>query len=187
LLTGRAKISCQAAGSVLNLYCKNLYRKETTMQKFRIFLTSGVLIAALALGACAPKVGQADYNASSVRGIQHIHYGTVLSVRKVHIADNSGTMTTLGTLGGGVAGGVLGSLFGHGSGRVVAATAGALAGALLGYGGATALSGQDGYEITVHMDNGEMIAVTQGTDAVFHAGERVKVLSGSSGARVTPL
>ena len=43
-----------------------------------------------------------------------------------------------------------------------------------------------GVEITVRMDNGQTIAVTQeDTGEVFTVGERVRVLSGGGATRVT--
>lgn len=144
-----------------------------------------LMVLPLWLGGCAPKVGQGDYGSSRVGEAQRVRYGTVVSQRVVTIEDDSNTSTTVGTLGGGVAGGVLGSLIGGGSGRVVGAVAGAALGAAAGYGGAKALTTQKGYEITVKLDNGEVFAVTQGADMSFHQGQRVKVISGSSGTRVT--
>ena len=40
-------------------------------------------------------------------------------------------------------------------------------------------SRKDGLEITIRLDNGQIIAVTQEADESFRAGERVRVLSGS--------
>lgn len=154
-------------------------------------IVSCVLVAAMALplwlAGCAPKVGGSDYGSTGVRGVQSITYGTVQSVRVVHIEDDSRTGTTVGTLGGGVAGGVLGNLIGGGTGRTVATVGGALLGAAAGYAGSKALTGQQGYEITIKLDDGQLIAVTQGTDLEFSPGQRVKILSGSGSTRVTPI
>ncbi|MDQ5904811.1 MAG: outer rane lipoprotein SlyB, partial [Pseudomonadota bacterium] len=40
-------------------------------------------------------------------------------------------------------------------------------------------------EITVRLDNGQQTAVVQEGDEIFHAGERVRLLSGAGGTRVT--
>lgn len=43
-----------------------------------------------------------------------------------------------------------------------------------------------GVEVTVRLDNGRVVAITQGLDEVFNAGERVRVLTSADGqARVT--
>jgi outer membrane lipoprotein SlyB len=44
---------------------------------------------------------------------------------------------------------------------------------------------KDGLEITIKLDSGELIAVTQEADETFHPGERVRVLRGSGATRVT--
>lgn len=139
------------------------------------------------LGGCAPRMGQADYDSSSARTVHKVEYGTVKSYRVVHIEDDSHVAEAVGTVGGGVAGGVLGSLIGGGSGRVVATVAGAAIGAAAGYGGAKALTGQDGLELTLAMDDGREIVITQGTDMQFHQGQRVKVITGGGESRVTHL
>ena len=156
------------------------------MKKITALLMAVVLALPLAFGGCAPRVGGSDYDASRTRSAQSVNYGTVQSVRVVHIDDDSNTGAALGTVGGGVAGGVLGSLIGSGRGRTLATVAGAALGAGAGYAGSKALTGQEGYEIQVKLDSGDIIAVTQGTDISFTPGQRVKVLSGGGTTRVTP-
>jgi outer membrane lipoprotein SlyB len=160
--------------------------KEVSMrERVRISLSFCLALALLA-GGCAPRVGGSDYDASGVRTAQSVTYGTVQSVRVVSIHDDSETTSTLSTAGGAVAGGVLGNLVGGGAGRTVATVGGALLGAAAGYGGSKALTSQEGYEIMVKLENGSVIAVTQGTDMQFTPGQRVKVLSGGGSTRVTP-
>ena len=62
----------------------------------------------------------------------------------------------------GVVGGVLGSMVGGGTGRTLATVGGAVLGAGAGYAGGKALGTQDGYEITVDLDNGGSTVITQG-------------------------
>jgi outer membrane lipoprotein SlyB len=57
-----------------------------------------------------------------------------------------------------------------------------------GLGGAAAeeaVTRQRGVEITVKLDSGRMIAITQAADEEFKVGERVRVLSGGGTTRVT--
>lgn len=88
---------------------------------------AGVLIVFLLMPiggmvGCAPRVGGADYAGAETRQAQSVTYGTVLSVRTVHIEDDSNT--AMGAAAGGAAvGGVLGSLVGHNRGKVLATSA----------------------------------------------------------------
>lgn len=156
------------------------------MKQLTTLLMTALLALPLAFGGCAPRVGGSDYDASRTRTAQSVNYGVVQSVRVVHIEDDSNTGAALGTVGGGVAGGVLGSLIGGGKGRTLATVAGAALGAGAGYAGGKAMSGQQGYEIQVRLDSGDIIVVTQGTDISFTPGQRVKVLSGGGTTRVVP-
>ncbi len=76
-------------------------------------------------------------------------------------------------------------MVGRGKGSVLGAVVGALGGAA---GGALAEEGmtrQNGLEITVEMDTGETLSITQAADLQFHRGERVRVLHSPDGtARV---
>ncbi len=157
------------------------------MRKLITLLVAAGLSAMLLLGGCAPKVGGSDYKASDSGTMQNVNYGTVVDVRVVEINDDRGVNQTLGTVGGGVAGGVLGSLVGGGSGRTLATVGGAVLGAAAGYAGSELLTNQDGYEVTVELDAGGTVVVTQGADIAFSPGQRVKVLSGGGApARVVP-
>jgi outer membrane lipoprotein SlyB len=84
-----------------------------------------------------------------------------------------------------VVGGVAGSGVGGGRGQIVGGVLGAVVG---GVGGAAVEEGatrQPGIEVTVRLDSGRMIAVTQAADEQFKVGERVRILSGSGVTRVT--
>jgi outer membrane lipoprotein SlyB len=59
--------------------------------------------------------------------------------------------------------------------------AGGVAGAAIEEG----VTRQKGLEITVKLDNGRMIAITQAADEQFRPGERVRVLTGGGVTRVT--
>lgn len=156
------------------------------MKRLTALIMAAILALPLSFGGCAPRVGGSDYDASRTRTAQSVNYGTVQSVRVIHIDDDSNTGTTLGTVGGGVAGGVLGSLVGGGRGRILSTVAGAALGAGAGYAGSKALTGQEGYEIQVQLDSGDTLVVTQGADINFTPGQRVKVLSGGGTTRVVP-
>ena len=115
-------------------------------------------ITALLLSGCAGGVGGGDYARGQTRGVQEVQMGTVESVREVKI---EGTKSGVGTMAGAAVGGVAGAAAEEGSTR------------------------QKGLEITVKLDGGRMIAVTQAADEQFKVGERVRILSGSGVTRVT--
>jgi len=104
--------------------------------------------------------------------------GTVELVKSVKI---EGTKTPVGTLAGAAAGGALGSTIGSGTGKTVAVVLGAIAGGAAGSAVEEQATKKDGLEITVKLDNGEVISVVQEADVPFSVGERVRILKGPDG------
>jgi outer membrane lipoprotein SlyB len=148
------------------------------MKNYRLML---VAISALMLGACASQSGS-SYERSQTRGEQSVRLGVVESVRKVSI---EGTKSGVGAVAGAAVGGLGGSEVGGGKGSTVGAVVGAVLGGVAGNAIENATTRQDGLEITVKLDNGQLIAVTQAADEVFRPGERVRIVSGSGVTRVT--
>ena len=134
------------------------------------------------LSACAPGQGANSYSRSQARTEQSVRMGTVEGVRVVRL---EGTRSPVGTLAGGVVGGVAGSTVGGGRGSTIAAVIGAVAGGLAGSAIEEGVTRKEGVEVTVRLDNGNMIAITQEADEQFKPGERVRVLSGGGVSRVT--
>jgi outer membrane lipoprotein SlyB len=58
-------------------------------------------------------------------------------------------------------------------------------GGLLGQAAEEGVTGGKGLEITVRLDNGSLVAITQAADEEFRPGERVRILSGGGVSRVT--
>lgn len=144
----------------------------------------GTVAAATMLAGCAqPGLGGGNYTRGQVRGEQSVRLGSVESVRDVTI-DSRDTGT--GTLAGAALGGVAGSTLGGGSrGNAAGAIAGAVVGGLIG--NAVEKSGNDrrGVEVTVRLESGALIAVTQEKDEEFRVGDRVRILSGQGTTRIT--
>jgi len=141
-----------------------------------------ILVATALLAGCAGGLGGGDYERGQTRGVQEVQMGVVESVREVKI---EGTKSGVGSTAGAVVGGVAGSGVGGGRGQIVGGVLGAVVG---GVGGAAVEEGatrQPGIEVTVRLDSGRMIAVTQAADEQFKVGERVRILSGSGVTRVT--
>lgn len=153
------------------------------MQKTSGVVTSALLAAVIAvLGGCASGTGGKDYSRAQTRAAQEVQMGMVESVREVNI---EGTKTPIGAGAGAVVGGVAGSTVGGGRGSVVGATVGAVLGGVGGAAAEEAVTRQKGLEITVKLDSGRMIAITQAADQEFRVGDRVRVLSGGGVTRVT--
>ena len=136
-------------------------------------------------GCAQPGLGGGNYTRGQVRGEQSVRMGTVESVRDITIdARDTGT----GTLAGAALGGVAGSTVGGG---YRANAAGAIAGAVVGglIGNAVEKNNNDrrGVEVTVRLEDGRLIAITQEKDEDFRIGDRVRILSGQGTTRVSRL
>ena len=157
-----------------------------------MIIRNTVLLASLlSLTACAattPGVMESsamNYNTAQAGVVQQVVTGTVLAVQPVKIGTTS---TNAGGMGGALVGGALGSLLGRGTGSVVGMVAGAAAGGIAGSALEARADVQDGYQITVRLDNGNTVAVTQAADVPVKVGERVQITGGyGTQARVTPI
>lgn len=148
----------------------------------RLIAAGFAALATLILTGCAGSQSGSAYSRSQTRGEMNVRMGVVESVRQVAI---EGTQSGVGAAAGGVIGGVAGSDIGHGKGSTVGAVLGAVLGGVAGQAIEERTSKKDGLEITIKLDSGQIIAVTQEADDQFHAGERVRVLSGSGVTRVS--
>lgn len=150
---------------------------------FRKLAVIGVVAGIGALAGCAmPGLGGGDYSRSQVRGEQTVRMGIVESVREVRIdARDTGT----GTLAGAALGGIAGSEMGRGRGSVAGAVAGAVVGGVIGQAVEKSSNDRKGVEVTIRLDTGRVIAVTQEADEFFRVGDRVRVLSGQGATRVS--
>lgn len=143
---------------------------------------SFLLAGSVLLAGCPAGLGSKDYSRSQARSVQEVQMGVVESVREVVI---EGTKSPVGTGAGAIVGGVAGSSVGGGRGAVIGTTVGAVLGGLGGSAAEEAVTRQKGFEITVKLDSGRMLAITQAADEEFHVGDRVRVLSGGGATRVT--
>ena len=143
---------------------------------------TAVLAATVFLTGCPASTSGGAYTRDQTRQVQDVRMGVVESVREVTI---EGTKTPIGPAAGAVVGGVAGSTVGGGRGSVVGAVIGAVAGGLAGGAIEEGVTKQKGLEITVKLDNGRLIAVTQNADETFRPGDRVRVLSGGGVTRVS--
>lgn len=139
------------------------------------------LLPLLLIGCASSRSGDV-YTRDQTRREMNVRTGVVESVREVLM---EGSKSGTGTLAGAAVGGVAGSTMGSGKGHIVGAIAGAVLGGLAGNAIEENATKKNALEITVRLDNGQMIAVVQEMGEVFYAGDRVRVLSGSGSTRVT--
>ncbi len=145
-------------------------------------MVTAAAAALLLLGSCAYHRGSYDYRGYEVGGEQAVRFGVVEGVRDVRVNPHP---TGVGTAGGAVLGGLAGSQVGGGSGQVAGAVGGAILGGIIGQNVEQSANERHGYEITVLLDSGKYIAVVQEADESFRPGDRVRVLTGRGGTRIT--
>jgi outer membrane lipoprotein SlyB len=156
--------------------------KGKIVNSYRLLAVAFSAVALLGLTACAGSQSGSAYTRSQTRGEMLVRMGVVESVRTVTI---EGTQSGVGVVAGGVLGGLAGSNVGRGSGATAGAVVGAVLGGLAGQSIEEKTSKKDGLEITIKLDTGQMIAVTQEADEPFRPGEQVRVLSGNGVTRVS--
>jgi len=148
--------------------------------RIKSILMASLLAAAMA--GCATSQSGSSYQRSATRGEMNVRMGIVESVRQVTI---EGTQSAIGPAAGAVIGGIAGSNVGQGRGSTVGTILGAVAGGVAGGALEEGVTKKAGLEITIKLDSGQYIAVTQEADEQFRPGERVRVLSGSGVTRVS--
>ena len=149
----------------------------------RIVNLGMALLAAVTVVGCASGQGAGDYQRTETRRVMSVRMGVVESVRHVKL---EGTKSPVGTLGGAAAGGIAGSTVGSGKGSAIGAVVGAVVGGLAGAAAEEGITRAQGVEVTLKMDNGEMLAVTQEDGGEnFQPGERVRLLQDGRTTRVT--
>ncbi len=152
------------------------------MQLMKTTMAAAAILASLMLSGCPASMSGSAYSRDQARQAQDVRMGYVESVRQIMI---EGTRSGTGALAGAALGGVAGSNIGGGSGRIAGAVGGAVIGGLAGSAIEENVTRQPGLEITVRLDNGRMVAVTQGADEPFYPGDRVRLLTSQDGvARV---
>lgn len=128
-------------------------------------------------------LGSGDYSRIQSRQVMSVQFGMVQAVRAVQI---EGGTSGAGMATGAVVGGLLANHVGEGRGQKLATLLGAVGGGIAGAAGEKALTGTAGVELTVKLDNGQALAVTQAAEPGenFKTDDRVRVLSGGNTVRV---
>lgn len=153
-----------------------------------INILTAALVSIFALEGCAGMAGggMGNYSTQSPQyggyARQTSQAGVITDVRQVAMQSTQSGLP-LGALIGAAAGGALGSTMGKGNGKIAAAVTGAAAGGYAGnlvqaqQQGAT----QTGLEITVRLNTGNTVVVTQTANQQFNIGERVRVVYDANG------
>lgn len=144
-------------------------------------ISTALLVTVLA-GCAAPGLGGGTYSREQARREQTVRMGYVESVREVKL---EGTRSGVGPAAGAVAGGIAGSSIGSGRGAALGTVAGAVIGGLAGQAAEQGVTAKRGVEVTVKLDNGQMVAIMQEADETFRPGDRVRILSDGATSRVT--
>lgn len=146
---------------------------------------TAVFAAMLLLQGCASSLTGETYSQSEARRVQNVEFGWVETVTPVVIEGR--TDSPLGAGAGAVIGGIAGSSVGGGKGRSLATVIGAVAGGIAGQKIEESATRKQGQEVTVSLENGEIISVVQevGSQGFFQPGERVRVLRQGGTARIT--
>lgn len=146
------------------------------------------LLAILFLAGCAQTpIGSRDYSLNQARTAGSVQPGVVVGVRPVQVHEDPrrGQRGELGSIVGAAGGAVIGRQIGGGSGRDLATLAGAVIGGGVGSRVDQRFAAQSALEVQVRLDNGRMVAVTQGADQGFRPGQRVSVVRHGRTVRVT--
>ena len=138
--------------------------------------------ATVFLSGCATSLGGASFGQADSRVEQRVRFGTVHSVRDVSLEGSS----MAGTLAGGLLGGLAGSALGGGSGQKIMTMLGALGGAYAGNAFQKSATESLGQEITIRLENGEFVAITQEKDAAvaLKKGDSVRIVGSGRSTRV---
>jgi len=140
-----------------------------------------IILSILILTGCPSSKSGVVYTRDQAKQVQQVELGTVQSARTVLI---EGTGSVVGSGAGTIIGAIAGSNVGQGKGSAIATIIGGIAGGLLGAAAEEGVTRQEGLEITVQLDSGQILSIVQGADIAFQAGERVRVLTNGSDTRV---
>jgi outer membrane lipoprotein SlyB len=148
------------------------------MKTLAVLAGASIILA----GCAAPPESGGVYNGYQTMRAQSVRTGIVESVRNVTIANPE---TGVGTMTGAALGGLAGSEVGGGKGSIAAGLVGVVAGGIAGQHVERGSNRRNGFEITVKLDTGELLAIVQPADEMFRPNERVRLVSDGYMTRVT--
>ena len=145
------------------------------------FTSAFISINFLFLAACSSNAPVTTNKAGTVSKEQvvTVKQATVTSVKKVAVL---GKRYNAGRTVGSITGSILGS-----SGTIAGSILGSMIGGAVGSEADKAVSKKPGLEITLQLDNGEKVVVTQLAETSFKAGDKVKLIMQDNKAQVAHL
>ena len=155
-----------------------------TLRLAPMFAVLGIATSVGGLAGCASSNAGNVYSRAEARQAQVVKFGTVEAIQPVRI---EGTRSYLGAATGAVLGGLAGSTVGGGTGQKAAVVAGAVAGGVAGQAAEQHLTQADGLELTVRLENGNVMAIVQEQgEQQFQVGQRVRIVQHNGTYRVSP-
>ena len=145
-----------------------------------------MIVSALILGGCGSRSLNSNvYSQNQALRTQTVNEGVIVALAPVVIQDEE---NAVGTLAGSALGGLAGHQVGGGSGKTAGAIAGAVVGGIVGNEISKDLNSQNGVNITIRLNNNQMISVVQAVnpEMVFSVGQRVLVYGQGNTSRVVP-
>ena len=144
-----------------------------------ICLALGVILT----GCSATSAPVSDNKAGTLKRerAEEIQTGIVVKVKKITVL---GKRSSAGYSVGRVAGSIAGGAVGSGYGSVAGSIAGAFIGGSLGSSADKGLQKKPGLEISVRLDNGEHVTVTQLAKIPFKSGDHVRLVMRGDKAEV---
>ena len=136
-------------------------------------LTAALILSSGLLAGCASPGYYDSYGQPVSAYPVRIEYGTVENI-ELFRTGNAGPIG-IGAILGGVAGGVIGHQIGSGRGNTAATIAGAIGGAIVGNEVEKSREAER-YRITVRLDAGATLAVTEVGQGELRVGDRVRVI-----------
>lgn len=164
---------------------KQKWLKVSSLLNGKLIIVAMVMVV-ISMSGCSSNLSGRSYSRAEARKVQKVRVGEILSLRLVAI---EGKSSAVGELGGAVIGGVAASNIGKGRGKFIATVVGAILGGIAGKSIEKNATSAQGVEITIKLDNGQTVAIVQEIEKedTFAVGDRVKILSSGSNARVAPL
>lgn len=139
------------------------------------------LFVALLLAIAA--TGCATDSAMPQAGEESVRHGRIVQIDPVELQGDH--QLGVGAIIGAAAGGLLGSLVGQGSGRDIAIVAGAIGGGIVGNTEQNRyIDKRAGQHVTVRLQSGVTVAITQPADPNLRVGDRVRIDGSGQRARV---
>jgi outer membrane lipoprotein SlyB len=141
-----------------------------------------LLLAVLALAACAERFSPDEYAQRAVQQANPVQPAMLLGSRRVGLAADGAAGTAAGAAAGGAVGGAAG---GAGVTAALGAVGGALIGGIIGRTAERSTANTDAVEYILRQDDGQLVSVTQRDATPIANGTRVLVIKGAQ-ARVVP-